>query len=207
MKHKVIFLNGPIGCGKDTIGGMLADILCEKYDGANTAQFKELLYEHTANLFQVNYRVFRRWARGRITKETKREQLNGFSAREALIFTSENVYKQIFGKDYFGKALVNSLHCEVTVITDSGFYDEAKAVIDEVGAENCLLVNICRDGCSFNGDSRSYINLDDLGVKRIKLDNNHSLEYACNVIIEAFDKLNIKEHKYPNGEVQLLMDV
>lgn len=165
---KIVFLNGPKDSGKDYLGSVAA-AACNGF----TAQFKEKLYQHTADLFKVPLEWFKVVANDRIAKELPNELLQGYSPRAALIFTSENVYKPIFGKDYFGKQTLGALEDGLTFITDSGFREEAETIVNAVGAENCLLVNLYRDGRGFDAtDSRGYINLDDLGVERIEYHND-----------------------------------
>ena len=45
-------------------------------------------------------------------------------------------------------------------------------------------MKIHREGCSFEGDSRSYISLDEYGVATLELDNNHTLEDAVRTIAD-----------------------
>lgn len=178
---KVVFLNGPKDSGKDYLG----EVGAESFEGT-TAQFKETLYSHTAELFQVNYDWLVSVANDRVIKEQPRIELSGYSPRAALIFTSENVYKPIFGDDYFGlKTLeyIKEFGGDIVFITDSGFYDEARVIVEDIGAENCLLVNLYREGRKFDEtDSRGYINLDDLGVRRIEYHNDVSSDYFLNEI-------------------------
>lgn len=185
MTYTVVFLNGPPSCGKDTIGKYLAENLDGKFS-TDIKEFKEPLYQHTAELFNVDLTWFKLVATNRVTKERPLRKLKGFSPRKTLIFTSEEVYKKIHGKDYFGKCVADSLKSHaVTFITDSGFIEEAEAVVNKVGAKNCLLVNLERYGTSFDNDSRSYINMDHLGVKRIVVQNNGIVVDACKIINDS----------------------
>jgi hypothetical protein len=88
-----------------------------------------------------------------------RVELN-LSVREAMIFTSECIAKPSFGKDYFGKARVDKiLYGENDLYVDSscGFVEELPPVIEALGQENILLLRIHREGCTFEGDSRTFI--------------------------------------------------
>ena len=190
MNKQVVFLNGPINSGKDALGKMLVDYFKELNYPAQTERFKEKLYQHTAELFKVDKDWLIEIANDRVNKELPCDELHGHSPRQALIFTSENVYKPIYGKDYFGKQTAKELKSGITFITDSGFYEEAMAVVKVVGVENCLVVNIYRDGCGYSSnDSRGYINLDGYSVPRLKLDNNSTLENARDTILNALGVL------------------
>ena len=153
---RIVFVNGPKDSGKDFLGRVAA----ESFEGS-TAQFKETLYSHTADLFKVDYGWFVGVASDRVLKELPNDLLHGYSPRQALIFTSESVYKPIFGSDYFGRETVEHINefCgDIVFITDSGFREEAEVLVNEYGAENCLLVNLYREGREFDTtDSRGYM--------------------------------------------------
>ena len=51
--NRIIILNGPPNCGKDTIGEMLI----QQTDAATT-QFKEVLYKETAKYFDEKHASF-----------------------------------------------------------------------------------------------------------------------------------------------------
>ena len=74
---------------------------------------------------------------------------------------SENIIKPVFGKDAFGKALVSSLpESGIVFISDGGFPEEVQPLIDHVGEDNLLIVRIHKQGATFEGDSRKYLNQD-----------------------------------------------
>ena len=171
MIKRVVLLNGPPGSGKDTIGNA-----CIDHFKGHTAAFKDTLYQHTAYLFKVDVKWLTWAATCRVTKETPLPELQGFTPREALIFTAEEVYKKIYGKDYFGKSIASTLKDGLTFITDAGFKAEAIAIIEEVGAENVIHFKLYRDGCSFEGDSRSYYDLSEYEVFTATLWNNSTIE-------------------------------
>jgi hypothetical protein len=114
-------------------------------------------------------------------KDIKMYKIGGLhlSKREVLIHMSENVIKPSFGKDAFGKALVSQLpYVGVVFISDSGFPEELQPVINHVGADNVLVVRIQRQGCTFKGDSRNYLEPDmfEQDVKFIQILNNGTEE-------------------------------
>lgn len=173
MTKRVVLLNGPPGSGKDAIGST-----CKTLYNAHTAEFKDVLYQHTADLFNLPVERFKVFATNRVTKEMPLEKLQGYSPRQALIFTSEEVYKKIYGKGYFGKITADSLKEGITFITDAGFIEEAQEIIEVIGADNVLHLKLYREGCSFEGDSRSYYDLTDQGVTSNALGNNSSIGRA-----------------------------
>lgn len=110
-------------------------------------------------------------------KELEIAWCNDLTWREMQISMSEDWAKKAFGEAIFGHLACRFFNepsgMHMTAITDSGFRVEAEPVVRLVGAENCLLVCITRDGCDFSNDSRTYIDLTDLGVKRVGISNHY----------------------------------
>jgi hypothetical protein len=153
MRTKVVLLNGPPGCGKDTAGNYLAHCFPE----VALKSFKTPLYAITAAIYDIPLDAFKAIASGPVLKEQPADDLMGLSPRQALIEVSENVIKPYYGEDYFGVRAVESLTQDhVNVFTDSGFMPEAESLITALDAENVLLIKIKGRG-SFDGDSRGYL--------------------------------------------------
>ncbi|QJT70592.1 UNVERIFIED_ASMBLY: hypothetical protein SD1_64 [Shigella phage 2019SD1] len=94
-------------------------------------------------------------------KEKPQAILQGKSPRQFMIWISEEVMKPAFGEQYFGNRMVEQVHEMyrdlAVVISDGGFTEEIKPLI-KAGHE----VHICRlhrEGFTFDGDSRNYIDL------------------------------------------------
>lgn len=158
---KVFILNGPPGVGKDTIGRLL-DMPVET--------FKEDLYDLAGKFFGVSPFTVKALNEDRSTKEkrigvlsipgTENTTLAGMSPRQALIYVSERVVKPMFGKQYFGKTVVERLRRKYPdgakiLFTDGGFPEE----VDEL-CEDGIEVHVIRlksPGYDFRGDSRLYL--------------------------------------------------
>lgn len=166
MTIVVTILNGPPGSGKDT----LADMLIEeaKAGGVKNVhhlRFKDVLYQETAEHFDVPIGYLIEVASDTIQKEKPLSVLQGKTPREALIHVSENIIKPLHGDDYFGRktkekmlSLVSGDEFEINyfVISDSGFYEELYALCGP-HIDDLIFVKIHRDGHSFKGDSRKYL--------------------------------------------------
>lgn len=157
--QKVIILNAPPGAGKDTIGNriaMIAPWFCRM------RSFKKPMFEIArAMLGERLYKNFIDAYNDREQKEKPQAFLNGKSPRQFMIWISEKVIKPQFGNQYFGRRMVEQIReCDdPVIITDGGFSDEIKSLIG-AGFE----VHICRlhrDGYTFAGDSRNYLEMGD----------------------------------------------
>jgi len=174
---KIILLNGPPRCGKDT----LAELYTKRYNSA-WGSFKERLIEITLAIYGVESHIWFGWYEE--DKEKPRRELDFQSCREALIFVSEEVIKPKFGESFFGKAAAGTCrvaeYCEYDYIifSDSGFPEEALPLCNLVGPENVMVVRMGREGTDFSNDSRRYLRTDDLpeGVHFVHLDNNGHIE-------------------------------
>ena len=94
------------------------------------------------------------------------------------ISLSEDWAKTIFGKRVFGnitKNIIDNNSNNIFLISDSGFQEEAAALVEHFGKENCLLIRLKRKDTNFDNDSRSYWeNIFD--IKEITLYNDKSIE-------------------------------
>lgn len=167
-------MNGPPRCGKDTAGQMLADAI----GSACTNKFARVVKERchaayeTRGLYEeydVPHDHFEH------CKDEPRSEFLGRTPRECYIAFSERFYKPLHGADVFGRLLLADLRAAdavgTWVITDSGFREEAMPLVEHFGARSTVLVRLRREGCTFAGDSRSYLDLLDLGVTTVDLVN------------------------------------
>lgn len=165
---KIVFLNGPPGCGKDTAAehvGMRVNRL--KFAAPIKRMVAGCLNE-TIEWLEAN-------------KDIPDDRLNNETPRKFLIRLSEELIKPIYGKQFFGRCMVEELRKietepgyrginEYVLITDSGFWDEAVPVVNTFGIDNCLKIEIRRSGKTFEGDSRSYWKM--TGLRTVSLFND-----------------------------------
>ena len=155
MKRDIIILNGPPGCGKDTIAAYLTG---HRYHAVK-ASFKQPMFDIAFSMLGVyRYDEFMDLYNDREQKEKPQVILGGKSPRQFMIWISEDVMKPVFGDHYFGRRMVHEMYRDLAVvISDGGFPEEVKPLV-KAGHE----VHICRlhrDGFTFAGDSRDYIDL------------------------------------------------
>lgn len=177
----IILFNGPPKAGKDAA----ADFFKEK--GFKHLSFKYQLYKETAKYFNVSYDWFMEGYNDRSVKERPSQHLGGFSRREAMIYVSEERIKPRLGLDYFGQQVANEIDVSKNYcISDGGFVDELLPVINKIGSDNFVLVQLTRDGCDFSSDSRRYFNGSDLVWQYINgyetpIENQYILPHEFNV--------------------------
>lgn len=197
-----VILNGPIGSGKDTI----VDALVEKLDGAGIKlQFKDALYEESfkwlneqlpvfMSVFIPTYETWVGLCTHREHKEAKviptgrsfhlasNSRDTGhkmWSPRMVLQHVSENVVKPYKGADAFGEMSAERLvEGKVNLFSDGGFVDEIN-VISQVCPT--IVVNLYREGYSFDGDSRDYVK-ESMADATMSLHNDVELSYAVDTI-------------------------
>lgn len=172
---KIFLLNGPAGSGKDTAGAYLV-----KSVGGRVLKFAEPIKRAAAAIYHAGDRnAFNVFDASVEEKKKPRDIYFGKSCREVQIGVSENFLKPFHGdQQIFGRILCEEIDSvsqlnegEAFFITDSGFRPEAEMLVERYGAENVFLFRLFRDGCSFAGDSRSYITLKDLGVSEFDIQN------------------------------------
>lgn len=184
-----IIFNGPPGSGKDEAAKTIRE-----FDPTNTVhlEFKTQLIEHALDLFEIDRDLFMSLYNDRNTKEERSIHLtlDGktlYSPREALIYTSEVVYKPRYGKGYFGECAARLLQDgKINVFSDGGFVEEIIPVANR--CQNRLaIVHLYREGCSFKSDSRSYVHIED--VLQYTIINNHGLELFQSSVINIYNQI------------------
>ena len=166
---RVVILNAAPRAGKDHAAKFLTNMINHS-DDTNTAvhrEMKKTLFALSAATVGVDLKDFMygydepsNLSKTGWFKDYPMYPVGGkvLSKREVLIHVSENVIKPFFGKDAFGQIEANKVGEETYVFySDGGFPDEIKPLCDTVGADNVLVIRIHKEGCTFEGDSRSYL--------------------------------------------------
>lgn len=171
---RIILLNGPPGCGKDTIGRIISSAC-----GALEEKFASPLKQSVPHIYDIKPSFWRNNMDIHGVKDQPHPLLFDKSPRDVQIAISEALLKPLHGEDVFGKIMANKLNASAAVnivITDSGFQAEAEHLVDVFGPDSIMVWNIHRKGCSFDGDSRDWVDLTHLGVHQIPFTNDASLE-------------------------------
>lgn len=150
----IVIFNGPPASGKDA-----GTAYFKNNFGYEHLSFKYQLFKECFKLFDVTKEWFMEGYDNRQIKEAPSIHLGGLSRREAMIYTSENHIKPKYGKSFFGDKVAEEI--DITkdyAVSDGGFMEELYPIINKVGYDNMVLVQLVRDDCSYSSDSRRYFN-------------------------------------------------
>jgi len=176
---KIICINGAPGVGKDTAGKLLKEI----YGNVKLMKFAAPLDEIAKNMLDMSDHVYADWRENRKDEmPTEHNTACKVTFRKLLITISEKLIKPCFGKTYFahecaadiGDYRIGVKDEPIYVITDSGFqyeFDYFKNCFS--GLANVRLINMKREGHTFDGDSREEV---DDGDRTIQIYNNGTIE-------------------------------
>ena len=209
-KKHVVLLNGPPGCGKDTVATHLVPYL-----QFHKMKFAAPIKRAVCGLLDMSESTLERHKNepfSILRRESSREDENfgntiyeysePESPRRLLIDLSESFLKVKYGETIFGRIAYRELQrsaSDLIIFTDSGFAAEANAIIRFIGKENCILVRLHREGCTFEGDSRSY--LEDIAGRNEDIDNNGHISHTIARVARVIKKQwNIET----SSEIELL---
>jgi len=179
----LVLVNGPPGCGKDTFAAMVA----AKLPRTRVDKFATYLKELTHRVFELS--VPSNAFEG--IKDTPNARFWGVTPRQAYIALSEKFIKPLLGEDFFGRYVSQKFRMdrgsETFVISDSGFPEEAAALIEDFGLEHSVLVRMYRKGCSFKNDSRFYWPAP-AGLRVMEVKNDGSLADLTKTVSEFLEE-------------------
>ena len=203
----IVIFNGPPASGKDEA----ASLYKEKY-GFGNLSFKYQLFKETIKHFDVDERWFMEGYNDRTQKEKSEFALQGMSRREAMIHVSEDIIKPKKGLDYFGKSVAEEIEVGKNyALADGGFVEELEPIIEKVGAENIVIVQLTREGCDYSSDSRKYFNgrlinewtvgsktaidkayvlKEEMDIKTYRVHNNGSLHNLHDALEQIHNEIN-----------------
>lgn len=163
---KIIITNGPPRSGKDTMCGLIR----EGITGCDLIplSYKKTLYVGVARRYGLSVEAVYQMNADTLIKDEPSDLFGGKSVRQALIFESEEVIKKEYGPQ--GVAIqtfklleeeygIERLKNAVLYCSDGGFNSELFAAYDYfgIGVEDVYILRMLREGCSFEGDSREFL--------------------------------------------------
>lgn len=168
---KIIITNGPPRSGKDTMCGLIR----EGITGCDLIplSYKKTLYVGVARRYGLSVEAVYQMNADTLIKDEPSDLFGGKSVRQALIFESEEVIKKKYGPQ--GVAIqtfklleeeygIERLKNAVLYCSDGGFNSELFAAYDYfgIGVEDVYILRMLREGCSFEGDSREFLDNPDV---------------------------------------------
>ena len=174
-------------------------------------QFKKRLFDIALSITGINSDVwFERYGNRKLKEEpwdrlpinyTYRDVFDGdlvevrHTQRTWLVEVSENIIKPRLGLRFFGDAaaqkIIEDQSCDIMklsgwghlhVFSDSGFSDEVIPLAD-IPNTDIHLIQLYRDGCSFAGDSRRYLDDSNKYATFHDICNDGTIEQAAREIL------------------------
>lgn len=178
----IVLLNGPPRSGKDTAASAI------------TAAFSAFHYKLSHPLkvaIPAFFGLEDQQHALEAQKDQKLRELYGVTFRKAQQDLSEVWAKPLFGKDVLGHIAVRHLRNHsgpgrVCVVSDTGFVEEIIPIVEAFSHRNVLIIQLRRDGCTFDGDTRSYVDYN--GVTVQELYNRHDLEGFKAQVVRAVER-------------------
>ncbi len=171
MSARIVLLNGPPRCGKDTaartfsLGGAFVH---DKFSLPIKRAFAAVMGVPVHD----NLNVY--------PYEDYKEQVIpalGVSYRKWQQDFAEKMMKPTCGHDVFARLLIERLaplrvirSVTTVLVSDCGFQIEAD-VLEQAGLD-VRVIQLHRDGCSYSGDTREYVE----GKRTVKIDNNGKIQ-------------------------------
>jgi hypothetical protein len=189
-RRYVIAFSGPPHSGKDTATNAVCSVIRER---ANWMQVRHIkLSEPLKKAVHALFCAFHSPDYYDLPENIAQKDIAcgdffGMTPREAYIAMSEELLKKIAGPAALGyiarKQMTRMQGTRVFIFSDAGFTDEWGPIVDFVGEENFMLVEIHTPNRDFINDSRGYIG-DELKAKYPKM----TLVKLNNVIGDDQDK-------------------
>jgi len=158
---KFIVLNGPKKSGKDTIGNALYSELVWRGIPAVRDKFAAPMKAAVAAFLGLDEKLALHYFENQDIKDTPSKYFLGVTPRSMLISFSEDWVKPNFDKETFGELMLHRHEDKdrgVVVITDCGFNEE----LEPFDKSEIAVIRLKRYGTNFDGDSRGYIDRDDI---------------------------------------------
>ncbi len=173
---KIILFNGPPGSGKDfaTQVIMREFAIDEPVHMKLSKPLKDLIMDHF-NLTPLDL------------EEIKDQKTNEMAStlRDYQIAIFESIAK-ILGRQWLSISLINrakKFDNSIIIISDVGRQEELHPIIKNFGAKNVLLIQLHRQGKTFNQDIRQYV--DDPRVYSVLIKNDGTKDFETEILDEV----------------------
>jgi hypothetical protein len=190
----VTILNGPSKCGKD----FAVKQLVSQGHLLEHCSFKRRIHEIAAKMMGVSDESWH--LNYELVKDCPDPLLGGKTIRDLMIHVSENAIKPFFGRDHMGQQELTRVKRIASaqffardfIFTDGGFIEEIEPFMYDRDIK-LTIIKIQREGCSFAGDSRGYINPQGVNVYNI---NNNGDDSFVSEIKNILDRERVSEESF-----------
>ena len=174
---KIVLLNGPPGSGKDTAAKFICDELHQF--GVTHVKLSEPL-KVLASKIMMHEREFLEENKDTFT-------VNGMNFRTTQIEIFNAIATSI-DRGWLGKYLYSTIDAteeDMFVCSDAGRMEDVEPLIENLGPDNICIIQLQRDGCTFEGDIRSYISFS--GVETHVVNNTNIMRFQRETFYIASD--------------------
>lgn len=154
----VVVFNGPPRSGKDTVAQMLVEHMDSRIvkpvrQSSLSWPLRVLAYAMTSFKGEYDGPDYERF------KLTRFPQFGDRLGRELMIDVSERFLKQCYGQTIMAHMFLarNAEFPGLNLIRDGGFQVEISTLIRAYGPRNVYVVQVVREDCDFNNDSREWV--------------------------------------------------
>lgn len=181
MTARIVVINGPPHCGKDTLGQFCA-LSYKKVINTKMAESLKLGAHALMGLEDAGV------DRYEIEKDEPTPDFFNMTPREFYIKLAENFVKQHCGDEAFGYIWLRKNRffmkmAKLLVITDCGFDKELQPILRHADTDEMCLIRLHRDGTDYIKDSRGYIQ--DVLPREADITNvNGTPEYMFNMFVK-----------------------
>lgn len=155
---KVILINGPPGSGKDTFADCLKLLLSEE-----KALFEKFAEPLKSGINLKN--LLGREVLGPLYEEKDETIKRQIPDARQLYIAVANYIVSKYGKDFFANRVISVAEnhdLDWLVVSDLGFVEELNAFLKR--NYEVHVVNLMREGCSYQGDKREPVYYDDMSI-------------------------------------------
>lgn len=205
----VILFNGPPKSGKDTIAKLLREYIDSQSEiPTHMLHFATPMRDMAMNL--VGESGFQRYNEIKDLPQPmlKRAGIDddGFdSIRQFMIGISEQFMKMRYGRDIWGRILLHRYAGNwwgklpaIVLIPDLGFTSEFNVVASATTPRRVVIVQTHREGTSFAGDSRNYVEPSPYsGVHKVTLRNDSTPQDALEKLVAMFGVIGFCSQVFP----------
>ena len=181
----IIMFNAPPQSGKDTC----ADEIIKHFKGVRKVNFKDSLYKRSAAILGYDLSFWTSICQSNELKDKPMKDIKmgtqlirNATPRDMLIAVAETVIKPEFGNNIFAvdalksirQHMLNNIGGNIFVMPDCGFDYEADVIKDAFPNAKVVVVQIEREGHTFDKDSRNWVPCDHIlynrGLEALKKD-------------------------------------